>query len=97
MFCLESCPVPKSSRIFPKFSSIRFSVSCCMLRALIHLKLNFVEGDTYGSICIFIHSDIQLNQHHLLKMCFIFPLCNMLPLELSYPSIVSSGCTNIRE
>jgi hypothetical protein len=26
-----------------------------------------VQGDEYGSICILLHADIQLDQHHLLK------------------------------
>jgi hypothetical protein len=51
-----------------------------MWRSLIHLDLTFVQGDRYGtsnsigvciqyySICILLHADLQLNQHHLLKM-----------------------------
>ena len=38
-----------SSRQFPTFSSIRFSVSDFMLRSLIHLDLNCVQDDSYGS------------------------------------------------
>ena len=52
-------PVPMSSRLFPTFCSIRFSVSSFMLRSLIHLDLSFVQGDKYGSICILLHADIQ--------------------------------------
>mgnify|MGYP007133048323 CR=1 FL=1 len=63
-----------SSRLFPTFSSIRFSVSGFMLRSLIHLDLSFVQGDKYGSIFIFLHTDSQLDQHHLLKMLSFFPL-----------------------
>jgi len=33
-----------------------------------HLDLGFVQGDKHGSICILLHADLQLNQHHLLKM-----------------------------
>ena len=43
-----------------------------MLRSLIHLDLSFVQGDKYGSICILLHADIQLDQHHLLKMLSFF-------------------------
>jgi hypothetical protein len=43
-----------------------------MLRCLIHLDLSFVQSDTYGSICILLHADTQLDQHHLLKVFFFF-------------------------
>jgi hypothetical protein len=39
-----------------------------MWRSLIHLDLSFVQGDKNGSFCILLHADLQLNQHHLLKM-----------------------------
>jgi hypothetical protein len=61
-----------NSRLFPTFSSIRFSVSGFMLRSLIHLKLSFVQGDNYGYIFIFLHADSQLDQNHLLKMLSFF-------------------------
>jgi hypothetical protein len=64
--------VPMSSRIFPNFSSIRFSVSGFMLRSLIHLDLSFVPGDKNGSISILLHTDSQLYQHYLLKMFSLF-------------------------
>ena len=48
-------PVPMSSSVLPTFSSIRFSVVGFMLRSLIHLDLNFVHGDRYGSIFILLH------------------------------------------
>ena len=60
-------PVPISSRLFPTFSSINFSVSGFMWRSLIHLDLSFVQGDKNGSIHI-LHDNRQLCQHHLLKM-----------------------------
>ena len=34
--------------------------------------LEFVHGDRYGSTCILFHFDIQLCQHHLLKMLSFF-------------------------
>jgi hypothetical protein len=46
-----------------------------MLRSLIHLEMSFVRGDEYETICILLHADIQLDQHYLLKMPFLFPLC----------------------
>lgn len=57
-------------RLFHTFSSIRFSAFGFMLRSLIQLDLSFVEVDIYGSNCILPHSDIQLDQYHLLKMPF---------------------------
>jgi hypothetical protein len=38
-------PVPISSRLFPTFSSISFSVSVFMWRPLVHLESIFVQGD----------------------------------------------------
>jgi hypothetical protein len=49
------------------FYSIKFSVSGFMLRSLIHVDLSFVQGDTCRSICVLLHANIQLDQHHLLK------------------------------
>ena len=71
-------PVPVHSRTLLTFSSIRFSVIGFMLRPLIHLDLSFVHGDRYGSICILLHDNIQLYQHHLLKMISFFPLYNFV-------------------
>jgi hypothetical protein len=67
-------PMPMGSRLFPTFSSIIFSVSGLMLRSLTHLDLRFVQGDNYGSIFIILHTDSQLDQHHLLKMLSFVPL-----------------------
>jgi hypothetical protein len=33
-----------------------------------HLELSFIQGDKNELICIFLHTNLQLNQHHLLKM-----------------------------
>ena len=69
MFCTGICPpVPMSSRLFPIFSSRRFSVCVFMLRLLIHLDVSFVQGDKYGSIFILLHTDCQLDLHNLLKI-----------------------------
>jgi hypothetical protein len=67
-------PVPVSSRLFPTFSSINFSVSGLMWRSLIHLDLSFVQGIKNGSIHILLHDNRQLCQHHLWKMLSFFPL-----------------------
>jgi hypothetical protein len=34
--------------------------------------LTFVQGDEYGSIFIFRHTDCQLDEYHLLKMLSFF-------------------------
>ena len=60
-------PVPISSRLFPTFSSISFSVWF-----YVHLDLTLVQGDWNGSICILLHDTNQLCQHHLLKMLSYF-------------------------
>ena len=56
------------SMLFPTFSPIRFIVSGFLLRSLIHLDLSFVQGDKYGFIFIFQHTDCYLDQPHLLKV-----------------------------
>jgi hypothetical protein len=51
---------------------MRFSVSCFMLRSLIHLDLSFVQDDKFRSVFILLHVDIQFDQRHLLKMPSLF-------------------------
>ena len=63
-------PVRISSRLFPTFSSINFSVSGLMWRPLIHLDLSFVQGWINSHSSTRYH---QLCQHHLLKMLSFFP------------------------
>jgi hypothetical protein len=58
------------SKLFPILSSVRFSVSGFMLRSLINLDLTILQSSKYRSILILLHVDIQLDQHHLLKMSF---------------------------
>jgi hypothetical protein len=38
------------------------------LRPLIQSELSFVQGNKYGSIWILLHTNIQLDEHHLLKI-----------------------------
>jgi hypothetical protein len=61
------------SRLFPTFYSIKFHVSGFMLKSLSQLDLSFVQSDKYGAICSLLHADIQLDQHHLLRMLSFFP------------------------
>ena len=65
-------PVPLSSRLFPTFSSISFTVSGFMWSSLINLDLTLVQGDRNGSIHSLLHDNYQLSQHHLLKMLSSF-------------------------
>jgi hypothetical protein len=61
-------PVSMILRLFHTFFSIRFSVPSFTLRSLIHLALSFVQGNKYGSIFIFLQTDCQLDQHHILEI-----------------------------
>ena len=65
-------PMTMHSRVFPNFFPVVFSASSFMFRALIYLDLSFVQGDSYGSICILLHDDFQLNLHYLAKMQSLF-------------------------
>jgi hypothetical protein len=48
---------------------------------LIHLDLSFVQGDKNESICILLHDNHQLCQHHLLKMLSFFYWMVLAPLS----------------
>jgi hypothetical protein len=74
-------PVPISSRLFPTFSSISFTVSGFMWSFLIHLDLTLVQRDRNGSICILLHDNHHLCQHHLLKMLSFFHWMVLAPLS----------------
>jgi hypothetical protein len=84
----------------------------CILALLICLNLNFVQGGKYGFIFIFVHTNSQLDQHHLLKMlsffhCIFWLLCQRsrvlkcvaLFLCLQFYSIVQVVClcTNVMQ
>jgi hypothetical protein len=65
-------PVPMCSRVFPTFSSIRFSVPGFYAEVLDLLRVDFGAG---SYIRIKLHSftvDIQLDKLHLLKMLSFF-------------------------
>ena len=61
-------PIPMSSRLFPTFCSISLDVYRFIMRSLIHLDLSDMQGDKYGSICILLHEDIQLD-HIIHRRC----------------------------
>lgn len=42
------------------------------LKSLVYLDLCFVQGNTYRSICMLIHSHIKVVKYHLLKMISLF-------------------------
>ena len=46
-----------------------------MLRSFIQLALSFVKGAKYGSICIFLHADVQFDQHQVMKIQPFFSVC----------------------
>jgi hypothetical protein len=60
------------SMFFLNFSSIRLSVSGFMIRSSNHLYLSIVQDAKYWSICILIHSDLQLDQDHWLNTFSFF-------------------------
>ena len=49
-------------------SSLSFRVTGFMLRSLIHLDLNFVQSNRYGSIFILLQTVMQLCQHQLFSL-----------------------------
>lgn len=53
-------------------SSNMFSISNFILSSLIHLDLQFEQGDIYGFICILLYADIQLDAETLLKVLSFF-------------------------
>jgi hypothetical protein len=74
-------PVPISSRLFPTYSSISFTVSGFMWSSLIHLDLSFVQGYKNRSIGILLYANHQLSQHHLLKMLSSCHCMVLVPLS----------------
>jgi hypothetical protein len=60
------------SMLFPTISFISFSVSDFIWSSLIHLDLSLVQGDKNASICMLLHDNSQLSQHHMLKMMSFF-------------------------
>ena len=68
-------PQPMSLRLFPTFSSIRFSVSGFILRSSFHLDFNYMQDDKYCYILIFLHiQPVRLLQY--IKDAFFCPLYN---------------------
>ena len=53
---------------------------CFILIYFIHLDLNFIQSDEYSSVLILQHAEIQIYQHHLLKMLSFIPCIIMASL-----------------
>lgn len=64
----KSFSEPMILRLFPTFSSVRFSVYVLMLMSSIRWRLSLVQGDKYRSIWILLHTDSQCDQCNFLKM-----------------------------
>jgi hypothetical protein len=63
----KSFPMPACSRLFLAFFSNRFRVSGLTLRSF-----SFLQGNNYGSLYILLHAAIRFDEHHLLKMLYLF-------------------------
>ena len=73
--------VPMYLKLFPSFSSIRFSLFVFMGRSLIHLELSFVQGNKNGSICNLLHVECQLNT----PLCLQGVCSSTITFEISLP------------
>ena len=61
------------------FYQVQWNLIC--VKVLIHLILRFLHCDRYESICIFLHVNIQLHQHHLLnRLAFFLFIVQFQPL-----------------
>ena len=99
VICRRWPPVLKCCSLLPTFPSIGFSVVRFILRSLIHLDLSFVHGDRYGFIFILLQVNIQLCQHHLLKMLSFFHCMTVLHDCFAYMYLyhVCAGSKEARE
>jgi hypothetical protein len=52
-----------------------------MWRSLIHLNMRFIQGIKNGLICILLHDNLYLCQHHLLKKLSFFHWMILAPLS----------------
>lgn len=63
----KSFPMPMSLRVFPSFSSVKFSASWLLLRSLIHLELSFLQ--------IQIHFQYSIYNHPVCPIPFVNGCC----------------------
>jgi hypothetical protein len=90
LFCsvLFCSVLPLCSRQFITFFSVRFRVPGFILRSLVYLDLSFVQGNRHGSVCNFLHADIQLVQQQLSKMLSHFHCMVLASLsKIKYPKV----------
>ena len=74
VFCSGNCLLYQCTQSYSPLSSIIFILSDLMLRSLSHLDLSFVQSNKHGSICILLHTHIQVDQQYLLNMLSFSPL-----------------------
>jgi hypothetical protein len=60
----------------------------CIWYLLIHIDLNFVQGNKYGYIYILLLADIKFDQHHFGFRCFVF---HFVSKTLSFFPLCVSG------
>lgn len=73
--------LPRSSRFFLTLSSRSFIVLPFIFNSLIHFQLNFVLGVKSVSRFIYLHVDVHLHQHHLLKRQSLLHCIAFAPLS----------------
>lgn len=112
MFYLSACansfllrmsfPLPSTSRLFPTFFYIRFTVSFLLYKSLFHLELIFVQGGKYGFIWILTHTFICFDQHFVEDAGFFYSMsisCLVIENQMStrlwiYIWVLISGWTD---
>ena len=72
-----------SEILLSMFSTRTFMVSWFKFKSFIHFEFSLVYSISWWSRFIFLHVAVQIFQHHLLKMLFLFhfillPLCEIL-------------------
>jgi hypothetical protein len=78
LFCSGIFPLCQYLRGSRHFLLYRFQ---CLWFYVDHLDLTIVQGDRNGSIHILLHENLQLSQHHLLKMLSFFHWMVLAPLS----------------
>lgn len=91
-FLLRQCVQGHSTT----FSSVRFSVPGYLLQFLNHSELSLVQGDTYGSTCIFLHAvwPTTLVEYALFPVCISnIPLLDVYPKDASLTGTRVEPCS----
>ena len=77
-------PYPGSFMFFPMLSFRSFTVLHFILRSVIHFEFTFWKGIRSVSRLMFLHVDVQLFQHHLLRE-------QSLPYCIAFPSLAKTS------